>query len=163
MLRSNQVGIGLAINPDTELPEWCYKFVELLDQIIIMSVVPGKSGQKFIELTHEKTRRIAKDLREHKFGGYIEADGGINLENIGACFEDGARVFVGGSAIIGQNDVRMIIKEFRNQVLESRRRLLIKKAHDLGGTELVNSWIDLHVVGEKKDKLIQIAKEFGFQ
>jgi len=85
------------------------------------------------------------------------------LENIGACFEDGARAFVGGSAIIGQNDVRMIIKEFRNQVLESRRRLLIKKAHDLGGTELVNRWIDLHVVGENKDKLVLIAKELGFQ
>jgi len=163
MLQSNQVGIGLAINPDTELPEWCYKFVELLDQIIIMSVVPGKSGQKFIESTHEKTKRIAKDLREHKFEGYIEADGGVNLENIGACFEDGARAFVGGSAIIGQSDVRMIIKEFRNQVLESRRRLLIKKTHELGGTELVNSWIDLHVVGKKKDGLVQIAKELGFQ
>jgi len=160
MLRSNQVGIGLAINPDTELPQWCYKFVELLDQIIIMSVVPGKSGQKFIESTHEKIQRIAKDLKEHKFGGYIEVDGGVNLENIGACFEDGARAFVGGSAIIGQNDVRMIIKEFRNKVLESRRRLLIKKAHDLGGMEFVNKWIDLHVIGEKKDSLVQIAKEF---
>ena len=161
MLRSSQVGIGLAINPDTELPQWCYKFVELLDQIIIMSVVPGKSGQKFIESTHEKIQRIAKDLKEHKFGGYIEVDGGVNLENVGACFEDGARVFVGGSAIIGQNDIRMIIKEFRNKVLESRRRLLIKKAHDLGGMEFVNKWIDLHVVGEKKDNLVQIAKEFG--
>ena len=42
-----------------------------------MSVVPGKSSQKFIESTHEKIQRIAKDLKEHKFGGYIEADGGI--------------------------------------------------------------------------------------
>ena len=162
-LRSNQVGIGLAINPDTELPQWCYKFVELLDQIIIMSVVPGKSGQKFIESTHEKIQRITKDLKEQKFGGYIEVDGGVNLENIGACFEDGARAFVGGSAIIGQNDVRMIIKEFRNKVLESRRRLLIKKANDLGGTDLVNKWINLHVVGEKKDSLVQIAKECELQ
>ena len=40
---------------------------------------------------------------------------------------------------------------------------MIKRAHKLGGTELVNSWIDLHVVGEKKDKLVQIAKELGFQ
>ena len=69
------------------------------------------------------------------------------MENIGACFEDGARAFVGGSAIIGQSDVRMFIKEFRNQVLESRRRLLIKEAHDLGGTELVNSWSDVHMLG----------------
>ena len=162
-LHSNQVGIGLAVNPDTDLPEWSYKFVEILDQIIVMSVVPGKSGQKFIESTHEKIQRITKDLNDHKFEGYIEVDGGVNLENIGACFADGGRAFVGGSAIIGQSDVRMIIKEFRNQVLDSRRRLLIKKAHDLGGIDLVNKWIDLHVVGKKKDGLIQIAKELGFQ
>ena len=162
-LHSNQVGIGLAINPDTDLPQWSYKFVEMLDQIIVMSVVPGKSGQKFIESTHEKIQRITKDLHDHKFEGYIEVDGGVNLENIGPCFPDGGRAFVGGSAIIGQSDVRMIIKEFRNQVLDSRRRLLIKKAHDLGGTDLVNKWIDLHVVGKKKDGLVQIAKELGFQ
>ena len=162
LLQSNQVGIGLAINPDSELPDWSYKFMTLLDQLIIMSVVPGKSGQKFIESTHEKIQHVAKALKEHKFEGYIEADGGINLENIGACFEDGARAFVGGSAIIGQNDVRLVIKEFRKQVLESRRRLLIKKAHQLGGTELVNNWIKLHVVGKKKDSLVQIAKELGF-
>jgi len=41
--------------------------------------------------------------------------------------------------------------------------LLIKKAHDLGGTELGYSWIDLHIVGEKKDNLVLIAKEFGLQ
>ena len=128
-----------------------------------MSVVPGKSGQKFIEATHEKIQRVNGDLKKYNFEGYIEADGGVNLENIGSCFEDGARAFVGGSAIIGQNDVRLIIKEFRNNILESRRRSLIKKAYDLGGKELVNSWIDLHIVGKKKDKLVQIVKELDFQ
>ena len=34
---------------DTELPEWSYKFLSTLDQLIVMSVVPGKSGQKYIE------------------------------------------------------------------------------------------------------------------
>ena len=163
ILQSNQIGVGLAINPDTELPQWSYKFVPLLDQVIIMSVVPGKSGQKFIESTHEKIQRISKDLKQHNFEGYIEADGGVNLENIGSCFEDGARAFVGGSAIIGQSDVRLIIKEFRNNILESRRRSLIKKAYELGGKELVYGWIDLHVVGKKKDSLVQIAKELDFQ
>jgi transketolase len=163
VLQSNQIGVGLAINPDTELPQWSYKFVPLLDQVIIMSVVPGKSGQKFIESTHEKIQRISKYLKQHNFEGYIEADGGVNLENIGSCFEDGARAFVGGSAIIGQSDVRLIIKEFRNNILESRRRSLIKKAYELGGKELVYGWIDLHVVGKKKDSLVQIAKELDFQ
>ena len=107
----------------------------------------------------KKMAKLNSILNEHKFTGYIEADGGVNLENIGSCFEDGARVFVGGSAIIGQTDVRAALREFRNQVLQSRRRILIEKAHHLGGSELVNKWIGLHVVGEKKDDLIKIAKE----
>ena len=103
------------------------------------------------------------DLKENDFTGYIEADGGITLDNIGECFADGARVFVGGSAIIGQTDVRLVIREFRNQVLRIRRKLLIQKANELGGTELVNKWIDLHVLGKKKDELTQIATELGYQ
>ena len=158
LLKSNQVGVGLAINPDTELPEWAEKFIPSLDQFIVMSVVPGKSGQKYIESSHEKTQKLAQILKENKFEGYIEADGGVTQDNIGACFADGARAFVGGSAIIGQNDVRLVIREFRNKILSSRRRLLIEKANELGGKELVNKWIDLHVVGKKKDELLQIAQ-----
>ena len=163
ILKSNQVSTGLAINPDTELPDWSKKFIPLLDQLIVMSVVPGKSGQKYIETSHEKTQKLVQILKENQFEGYIEIDGGVTLENVGDCFADGARAFVGGSAIIGQNDVRLVIREFRNKILRSRRKLLIQKANELGGTELVNKWIDLHVVGKKKDELLQIAKELGYQ
>ena len=158
-LKQNQVGVGLAINPDTELPDWSFKFIPTLDQLIVMSVVPGKSGQKYIESTHEKMTRIVSKLNEHKFQGYIEADGGVTLENAGVCFADGARAFVGGSAIIGQNDIRGVIREFRDVILHTRRRMLLQKANDLGGSELVNRWIDLHSIGKKKDELIRIAKE----
>ena len=162
ILKQNQVGVGLAINPDTELPQWSNKFISDLDQLIVMSVVPGKSGQKFIETTHEKTQNLVKILHENNFGGYIEADGGVGLDNVGQCFLDGARAFVGGSAIIGQKDVRGIIREFRNTILRARRKLLIQKAHEFGGTELVKQWIDLHVVGKKKNQLIQISQELGY-
>ena len=163
ILKSNQVSVGLAINPDTELPDWSKKFIPSLDQLIVMSVVPGKSGQKYIESSHEKTQNLVQILNECGFDGYIEADGGVTLDNVGACFADGARAFVGGSAIIGQSDVRVVIREFRNRILRSRRKRLIQKANELGGTELVNKWIDLHVIGKKKDELLQIAKELGYQ
>ena len=159
LLKQNQVGVGLAINPDTALPEWSYKFLPTLDQLIVMSVVPGKSGQKYIPETHEKMKQLSSILKNHNFTGYIEADGGVNLENIGACFEDGARAFVGGSAIIGQSDVRQTIRDFREQVLKARRKVLIEQAHQLGGSDLVNKWIGLHVVGEKKDQITKIAQE----
>lgn len=162
IIRSNEIGLGLAINPDTELPPWAEKFIPDLDQLIIMSVIPGKSGQKYIESTHEKTQRISKFLAERNFQGLIEADGGVDLSNVESCFLDGARVFVGGSAIIGQKDVRLTIMEFRKHLMHARRKLLINKAHSLGGTELVTKWIDLHEVGKKKTELLQIAKEAGF-
>ena len=162
ILRANEVSVGLAINPDTELPTWADKFISELDQLILMSVIPGKSGQKYIESSHEKTQRIAKLLTEKNFSGFIESDGGVDLSNVASCFLDGARVFVGGSAIIGQKDVRATITEFRKKILYARRKLLIQKAHSLGGIDLVNKWIDLHEVGKKKSELLQIAKEAGF-
>jgi len=161
-LKQNKVSVGLAINPNTELPNWSLRFLPTLDQLIVMSVVPGKSGQKYIESTHEKMGRVMKILNDNKFQGYVEADGGVTLENIGSCFVDGARAFVGGSAIIGQNDVRGVIRQFRESTLQARRLALLKTAHDLGGSDLVNKWIDLHQVGDKKDQLIKMAKEVGY-
>jgi transketolase len=162
LLKHNQVGVGLAINPATELPVWSYKFLPTLDQLIVMSVVPGKSGQKYIEETHEKMKRLNVILNEHGFSGYIEADGGVTLENVDSCFIDGARVFVGGSAIIGQKDVRGTLNEFRVHILKARRKILLDKAYQLGGSTLVKKWIDLHIIGEKKEQIRKIAAEEGY-
>ena len=162
LLKQNKVGVGLAINPNTELPDWSYQFIQNLDQLIVMSVVPGKSGQKYIPETHEKMKRLQPVLSEHKFSGYIEADGGVTLENIGSVFADGARAFVGGSAIIGQDNVKSAIQEFRSEVMKSRRKSLLDKANELGGSELVKKWIGLHVVGEKQDQITRIAQEAGY-
>lgn len=160
-LKTNQVGVGLAINPETEIPEWALKFLPTLDQLIVMSVVPGKSGQKYIEETHSKMARLNKILLENKFDGYIEADGGVNLENVGSCYLDGARAFVGGSAIIGQSDIRSTIRKFREEIMKFRRKSLIETANRMGGSTLVKKWIDLHKVGEKKEQLESISKEIG--
>jgi transketolase len=46
--------------------------------------------------------------------------------------------------------------------LKARRQALVNKANELGGSELVNKWIDLHQIGDKKDQLIKMAKETGY-
>ncbi len=162
LLKQNQVGVGFAVNPETEFPEWAYRFIPTLDQIIVMSVVPGESGQRYIEATHEKMARLNSLLSQHGFSGCIEADGGVNLENVGSVFADGARSFVGGGAIVGQQDVRAAIRDFRDEILKSRRRQLLEKANQLGGSELVHKWIGLHVAGEKQEQIRKIAQEAGF-
>jgi transketolase len=40
--------------------------------------------------------------------------------------------------------------------------MLIQKAFDLGGKDLVAKWIDLHIIGEKKNLISQIARELGY-
>ena len=161
-LRQSGVGVGLAINPGTDLPEWSYQFMPTIDQVIVMSVMPGKSGQAYIEETHEKMKGIVSTLAGHGFAGYVEADGGINLGNIGAAFADGARAFVGGGAIISQDDARSAIRDFRAAVAKSRREMLLAKANELGGSGLVERWMALHVVGDAGAQLQKMAQEGGY-
>ena len=53
-------------------------------------------------------------------------------------------------------------KDFRKEILKSRRRILLDKAQELGGTDLVKKWIGLHVVGEKQEQIKKIAEESGY-
>ena len=162
ILKESMTGVGLAINPDTDMPEWSYRFLPLIDQIIVMSVVPGKSGQKYIEATHAKMARMMPILQSNGFTGCIEADGGVNLGNIESVFADGARAFVGGGAIVGRPDVQDTIREFRNRAIVAKRQMLLAKANSLGGAGLVRKWIDLHVVGSKREQITALAREAGY-
>lgn len=161
-LRENKVGVGFAINPDTELPEWSLDFLPKIDQLIVMSVVPGKSGQKYLESTRQKMARLNPILAANGFAGYVEADGGINLENIESVFAYGARAFVGGGAIVSKPDVRAAIREFRSAIATAKRRMLLGMADHLGGEQLVESWINLHVVGAGPAEVRMIAQEAGY-
>lgn len=158
-LKSVGVGVGIAVNPDTPLPEWLDEFVPTLDQVIVMSVVPGRSGQSYIPESHQKTRDILESLAKNNFGGVIESDGGVNVSNVAECFDDGARMFVGGGSMVGQPDMKPAIENIRNRIHYARRRHLLNKAYNTGGHDMVKDWIGLHVVGTQADTLRQIAQE----
>ena len=69
---------GIVINPDTPISE-IIPFLKDIDIVLVMSVVPGWSGQKFIPNTIEKVNDLAQ--YKDKYGFLIEVDGGVNLEN----------------------------------------------------------------------------------
>ena len=160
-LRASAVGVGIAVNPGTDMPEWVSRFAPTLDQVIIMSVVPGRSGQSYLPESRTKTRQIASALKADGFGGVIEADGGVNLDNIAGCFEDGCRIFVGGSSMVGRPDMAGAIRSMRERIVHARRLALMREARRLGGPALLEDWIGLHAVGGKADILSGMAKEAG--
>lgn len=91
-LRLENVLVGLAVGPETTIEE-VEPFGELVDTVTIMTVAPGKQGQKFIP---SELAKISK-LREGNFPGEIQVDGGIDGENIDRIISSGVDTAVVGS------------------------------------------------------------------
>lgn len=94
-LIQEDVLVGLAIGPETPISD-AEPFVEYLDTITIMDIIPGKQGQKFLPEELQKIR----ELRDGNFDGEIQADGAIDAETIREVCEAGPNTLVVGSYIV---------------------------------------------------------------
>ena len=104
-IKENGIKCGLAINPDTEIQK-LYPFLEIIDMVIIMSVFPGKGGQKFIENTYDKV----ETLRNHDKNIDISVDGGVGSSNSKTLISKGASTLVSGSYLMKSNNINNSIK-----------------------------------------------------
>ena len=80
-LKDNNILVGLAINPDTNI-EKILPYLDKIDLVLIMSVEPGYGGQEFIDNSLEKIEYLKNYRNENKLNYLIEIDGGISKENI---------------------------------------------------------------------------------
>ncbi|WKZ46996.1 MAG: ribulose-phosphate 3-epimerase [Anaerolineales bacterium] len=89
---------GVALNPGTPVGA-IDAVLDEADQVLVMSVNPGYSGQKFISSTVAKVRKIRKKLDALKSPARLEVDGGIDAETLPKMKKAGATVFVAATAI----------------------------------------------------------------
>ena len=102
-IKSLGVKCGVALNPATS-PEALDYVLDLVDQVLVMSVNPGFGGQTFIPASTCKIQRLA-ELRDRRGLGFrIGVDGGINRKNIAEVCGAGAEIIVAGSAILDAAD-----------------------------------------------------------
>ncbi len=94
---------GVAINPATPL-EVLDEILPELDQVLVMSVNPGFSGQRFWEPAVDKVARLASRIRARGLAVAIQVDGGVGPATIGPLVAAGATRFVAGNAVYGQPD-----------------------------------------------------------
>ena len=80
-----------------------------IDMVLLMSVNPGFGGQKFIENTYTKIRRLRELIDNSGSKALIEIDGGVTLENAPLLADAGADVLVSGSAIFKSHDPMAVI------------------------------------------------------
>lgn len=102
----------VALNPATSLNTIEY-IVKLCDMILIMTVNPGFGGQKFIDYTLSKIKRLRNMLKNLNYDSLIEVDGGINEDNAQKVIDAGADVLVAGSCIFKSKDIKATIKKLR--------------------------------------------------
>lgn len=87
---------GVVINPGTPV-EALEPVLDLVDQVLIMTVNPGFGGQAFIPSTLKKVEKLVSLRQELGLTFDIEVDGGIDDTTIGLAKAAGANVFVAGS------------------------------------------------------------------
>ena len=98
-IKSSKRKACISIKPDTPLGK-IKKYIDMVDMVLIMTVEPGWAGQKFMEAAMPKVR----ELRSLRPALDIEVDGGITPLTARTAFENGANVFVAGTAIFGKKD-----------------------------------------------------------
>jgi ribulose-phosphate 3-epimerase len=98
---------GLVLNPATPVG-WLDHVMDRLDMVLLMSVNPGFGGQGFIDSALPKLREVRRRIDAHVAAGgqpiWLEIDGGVKVDNIGAIAAAGADTFVAGSAVFGAPD-----------------------------------------------------------
>ena len=105
------VKAGVALNPATPLSS-LKEVLDEVDLVCLMSVNPGFGGQKFIEGTVDKTRRLRQMLGERPVE--IEIDGGVGEGNASRLIEAGASVLVAGTSVFGKADFAAAIASLRS-------------------------------------------------
>ena len=90
--------VGIAINPETS-EEVLFPYLKDIDVALVMSVVPGKSGQSFIENTPSKIKNLKDEIIRQGVKTIISVDGGINDETGLLCKEAGVDMLVSASYI----------------------------------------------------------------
>lgn len=103
---------GMVINPPTHRREWedvLRPVIGKLDLVLVMSVNPGRSGQKFIPETLDTVRHVKTLIGP---ATRLEIDGGINVQTAPAAVIAGCDVLVSASSLFGSPDRAAVIRQF---------------------------------------------------
>ena len=104
---------GVTLNPATPV-NVLEDIIGEEDMVLLMSENPGFGGQKFIENTIDKVKRLRQLITEKNSQALIEVDGGVQGETAPRLVAAGVDVLVSGSYVFGATDPEGVIKSLRS-------------------------------------------------
>lgn len=112
LIKSTGVKCGAVINPDTPVSA-IEDVIALCDMVLVMSVFPGFSGQKFIPEALNKLRQVRVIIDKSGRDIELQLDGGVTLENVEQIKEAGATIIVAGNTIFKAENKEKVIAELK--------------------------------------------------
>ncbi|MBQ7884691.1 MAG: ribulose-phosphate 3-epimerase [Clostridia bacterium] len=103
---------GIALNPSTEVVD-AMPYFAYADLVLLMSVVPGKSGQRFKESTYVKVKKLKQIKDDYGARFKIEVDGGIVPEISKKLKTLGVDIIVSGNYVYASEDRARAINELK--------------------------------------------------
>ena len=110
LIKSYSIKCGLAISPDTKISE-LVPYLPYLDEIIVMSVYPGRGGQEFIIDTENRIKELRTLINSYNLNILINVDGGVNLDTRGYLEE--CDIITSGSYITNSDNFQEKISSLR--------------------------------------------------
>jgi ribulose-phosphate 3-epimerase len=112
LIRDSGCQVGLALNPATSFSE-VEPYLDQIDLLLCMTVVPGFGGQPFMEEMLPKIQVAATTREKLGLSYHIEVDGGIGIETAKLCIDAGANVLVAGSSCFKSPNMAEVIQAMR--------------------------------------------------
>lgn len=104
---------GVTLNPHTPVSV-LEEIIQDLDMVLLMTVNPGFGGQKFIDNSIQKVRRLRQLIQQTNSHALIEVDGGVNGNTAPRLVDAGVDVLVAGSYVFSAENPEERIKELKN-------------------------------------------------
>ena len=103
---------AVSLNPHTDV-SLLENVLPDLNMVLVMTVNPGFGGQRFIEQSYHKIRKLKKMISDAGLDTLIQVDGGVTEGNIGSLREAGVDVFVVGNTIFSATDPLQMISNLK--------------------------------------------------
>lgn len=111
-MHSLNVNAGISICPDTDVSV-LEPYLNKVQLVLVMSVVPGKGGQSFMPVALDKISYLDEYRKQNNLSYLIEVDGGINDETSKLVKERNVDILVAGSFIIKSSDYKTQIEKLK--------------------------------------------------
>ena len=112
IIKSEGIKSGISIKPSTDWKQ-IIDFLPYISLVQVMTVEPGEGGQKLLTETIKKIEDLNEYREKNNLDFFIEADGGIKIENSILVKNAGADIAVAGTAVVQSKDMKKTIEELR--------------------------------------------------